>query len=72
MKKQVTIEVTVCDYCGSDRYMVLQCPLCGRDVCSKCGLALTSEGYNFHICKEHKHESFEKVFNAIKARLSLR
>jgi len=68
-RKQITIETTVCDYCDSDEYPIFQCPLCGKDVCRECSFELGIKMYNFHVCKEHKDEPFEKVYTAMSEEL---
>ena len=35
MKKTITEEVTVCDFCNERQ--PLKCVFCGRDVCHRCG-----------------------------------
>ena len=72
MKK--TVDVMVCDVCGEDENrdrsrFIVNCGLCGKDLCSKCMVSLNwiednklgyGDVYSFRICPSHTKELLKK------------
>ena len=67
MLRDKTVKVRVCDSCGLEenkpaQLYVFECDVCGKDLCTKCGITISVEGDHFavtkHTCKRHVRKEF--------------
>lgn len=50
MKKLITKELKVCDWCETDEHVYHECLICGKDACFNCGeVNMTSLAHGVHF-----------------------
>jgi len=68
MKKEITIEVQKCDFCGKDDYNhkkdITTCWMCGKDFCGSCGSEYSGEEGSIPICDECYETIYDKAEKA--------
>lgn len=58
MIKHKKVEIRVCDFCGQEQDKdglvgVMDCYVCGKQVCFICGTPLEYKGKGYFICPDH-------------------
>jgi len=77
MKKLVTVEKVVCDFCSEESWFT--CGFCGRDLCNEhaanvkiCGYGDTSGGFRCSVCLECKTNIFLPIIDHQKSATEMR